>query len=31
MPRDVLDLDDGVVDHESNRDRQCHQGEIVEL
>ena len=30
MPRDVLDLDDGVVDHESDRDGQSHQGEVVE-
>ena len=30
MPCDVLDLDDGVVDHESDRDRQRHQREIVE-
>jgi hypothetical protein len=25
-----LDLDDGVVDHESDRDGQSHQGEVVE-
>ena len=30
MPHDVLDLDDGVVDHEADRDRQGHQREIVE-
>src|ERR1700730_254574 len=30
MPYDVLDLDDRVVDHEADRDRQGHQGEVVE-
>ena len=30
MPHDVLDLDDGVVDHETDRDRQGHQREVVE-
>ncbi len=30
MSSDVLDLDDGVVDHESDRDRQGHQREVVE-
>ena len=30
MPHDVLDLDDGVVDHEADRDRQGHQREVVE-
>jgi hypothetical protein len=29
MPLDVLDLDDGVVDHESDRDRQGHQRQVV--
>ena len=27
---DVLDHDDGVIDHETRRDRQRHQREIVE-
>src|ERR1700681_2208533 len=30
MACDVLDLDDGVVDHKSHRDRQGHQGKVVE-
>ena len=30
MPLDVLDLDDGIVDHESDRDRQGHQRQVVE-
>ena len=30
MACNVLDLDDGVVDHKSNRDRQGHQRKIVE-
>ena len=30
VPDDVLDHDDGVVDHESDRDRQRHQRQIVE-
>jgi len=25
MSLDVLDLDDSIIDHESNGDRQCHQ------
>ena len=25
MPHDVLDVDDGVVDHKADRDRKCHQ------
>src|SRR5882762_9532346 len=30
MACNVLDLDDGVVDHESDRDRQGHQREVVQ-
>ena len=30
MPDDVLDHDDGVVDDEAHRDRESHQGQIVE-
>ena len=30
MPHDVLDHDDGIVDHEADRDRQRHQREVVE-
>src|ERR1700682_4247324 len=30
MACNVLDLDDGVVDHKSHRDRQGHQGKVVE-
>ena len=30
MPLDVLDLDDSVVDHKSDRDRQRHQRQVVE-
>ena len=30
MPDDVLDHDDGVVDDEADRDRERHQGQIVE-
>ena len=30
VAHDVLDHDDGVVDHEADRDRQRHQREIVE-
>src|ERR1700681_959725 len=30
MTCDVLDLDDGVVDHKSDRDRQGHQRKVVE-
>ena len=30
VARDVLDHDDGVVDHEAGRDRQRHQRQVVE-
>ena len=30
MAHDVLDHDDGIVDHEADRDRQRHQREVVE-
>ena len=30
VPEDVLDDDDGIVDHESDRDGQRHQRQIVE-
>ena len=30
MPHDVLDHDDGIVDHEADRDRQRHQRQVVQ-
>src|SRR3981189_3509424 len=30
MSHDILDHDDGVVDHEADRDRQGHQREVIE-
>ena len=30
VPHDVLEHDDGVVDHEADRERQCEQGDVVD-
>ena len=30
MANDILDHDHSIVHHEADRDRQCHQGKVVE-